>query len=249
MSNTNKHYIEEEYATEQSRFFKRDIGFIFLYIFLVNILPIIIVFLTFGLVAVFTQQAPWGFSFPISMNISYLLAVIISLAIFRRMHEDAFIPMIRSQIVASAKYKWHILISFTLSVVLFLLLNHFNIFVLNVDAFTVFDIYPLIKGYGSISLIAIFSLTIILNTLICQLIFRHILIQELSRLIPLKITIVLSVILETLYYYPYINTWWEFIPALILASSATYLYLKSYRNFMVSYFYQLAVILVLHIFM
>ncbi|PAJ17100.1 hypothetical protein APW96_11205 [Staphylococcus aureus] len=27
MSNTNKHYIEEEYATEQSRFFKRDIGF------------------------------------------------------------------------------------------------------------------------------------------------------------------------------------------------------------------------------
>lgn len=33
MSNTNKHYIEEEYATEQSRFFKRDIGFIFLYIF------------------------------------------------------------------------------------------------------------------------------------------------------------------------------------------------------------------------
>lgn len=58
MSNTNKHYIEEEYATEQSRFFKRDIGFIFLYIFLVNILPIIIVFLTFGLVAIFTQQAP-----------------------------------------------------------------------------------------------------------------------------------------------------------------------------------------------
>ena len=36
----------------------------------------------------------------------------------------------------------------------------------------------------------------------------------------------------------------EFIPALILASSATYLYLKSNRNFMVSYFYQLAVILV-----
>lgn len=183
------------------------------------------------------------------MNISYLLAVIISLAIFRLMHEDAFIPMIRSQIVASAKYKWHILISFTLSVVLFLLLNHFNIFALNVDSFTVFDIYPLIKGYGSISLIAIFSLTIILNTLICQLIFRHILIQELSRLIPLKITIVLSIILETLFYYPYINTWWEFIPALILAGSATYLYLKSYRNFMVSYFYQLAVILVLHIFM
>ncbi|EMC3422109.1 hypothetical protein VDA34_001276, partial [Staphylococcus aureus] len=113
MSNTNKHYIEEEYATEQSRFFKRDIGFIFLYIFLVNILPIIIVFLTFGLVAVFTQQAPWGFSFPISMNISYLLAVIISLAIFRRMHEDAFVPMIRTQIIASTKYKWHILISFT----------------------------------------------------------------------------------------------------------------------------------------
>ncbi len=183
------------------------------------------------------------------MNISYLLAVIISLAIFRRMHEDAFIPMIRTQIVASAKYKWHILISFTLSIVLFLLLNHFDIFALNVDSFTVFDIYPLIRDYGSISLIAIFSLTIILNTLICQLIFRHILIQELSRLIPLKITIVLSVILETLYYYPYINTWWEFIPALILASSATYLYLKSNRNFMVSYFYQLAVILVLHIFM
>ncbi|HDI7565614.1 TPA: hypothetical protein PO283_002713, partial [Staphylococcus aureus] len=85
--------------------------------------------------------------------------------------------------------------------------------------------------------------------LICQLIFRHILIQELSRIMPLKITIVLSIILETLFYYPYINTWWEFIPALILASSATYLYLKSYRNFMVSYFYQLAVILVLHIFM
>ncbi len=33
MSNTNKHYIEEEYATEQSRFFKRDIGFIFLIYF------------------------------------------------------------------------------------------------------------------------------------------------------------------------------------------------------------------------
>ncbi|HGZ9273018.1 TPA: hypothetical protein ACOFO0_002879, partial [Staphylococcus aureus] len=28
MSHTKKHYIEEEYATEQSRFFKRDIGFI-----------------------------------------------------------------------------------------------------------------------------------------------------------------------------------------------------------------------------
>ncbi|HCY6598039.1 TPA: hypothetical protein O1211_000037 [Staphylococcus aureus] len=245
MSNTNKHYIEEEYATEQSRFFKRDIGFIFLYIFLVNILPIIIVFLTFGLVA----QAPWGFSFPISMNISYLLAVILSLAIFRRMHEDAFIPMIRSQIIASTKYKWHILISFTLSIVLFLLLNYFDIFALNVDAFTVFDIYPLIRDYGSISLIVMLWLTIILNTLICQLIFRHILIQELSRIMPLKITIVLSIILETLFYYPYIDTWWEFIPALILASSATYLYLKSNRNFMVSYFYQLAVILVLHIFM
>ncbi|CDR27661.1 CPBP family lipoprotein N-acylation protein LnsB [Staphylococcus schweitzeri] len=248
MSNTNKHYIEE-YATEQSRFFKRDIGFIFLYIFLVNILPIVIVFSTLGLIAIFTQQAPWDFFFPISLNISCLLAVIISLAIFRWMHEDAFIPMIRSQIVASAKYKWHILISFTLSVVLFSLLSHFDIFALNVDSFTAFDIYSLIKGYGSISLIAIFSLIIILNILICQLIFRHILIQELSRLIPLKITIVLSVILETLYYYPYINTWWEFIPALILASSTTLLYLKSNRNFMVSYFYQLAVILALHIFM
>lgn len=249
MSNTNKQYIDEEYATEQSRFFKRDIGFIFLYIFLVNILPIVIVFSTLGLIAIFTQQAPWDFFFPISLNISCLLAVIISLAIFRWMHEDAFIPMIRSQVIASAKYKWHILISFTLSIILFLLLNHFDIFALNVDSFTAFDIYSLIKGYGSISLITLFSLIIILNILICQLIFRHILIQELSRLIPLKITIVLSVILETLYYYPYINTWWEFIPALILASSTTLLYLKSNRNFMVSYFYQLAVILVLHIFM
>lgn len=248
MSITNKHYIEE-YATEQSKFFKRDIGFIFLYIFLVNILPIVIVFSTLGLIAIFTQQAPWDFFFPISLNISCLLAVIISLAIFRWMHEDAFVPMIRTQIIASAKYKWHILISFTLSIILFLLLNHFDIFALNVDSFTAFDIYSLIKGYGSISLIALFSLIIILNILICQLIFRHILIQELSRLIPLKITIVLSVILETLYYYPYINTWWEFIPALILASSTTLLYLKSNRNFMVSYFYQLAVILALHIFM
>lgn len=248
MSITNKHYIEE-YATEQSKFFKRDIGFIVLYIFLVNILPIVIVFSTLGLIAIFTQQAPWDFFFPISLNISCLLAVIISLAIFRWMHEDAFVPMIRTQIIASAKYKWHILISFTLSIILFLLLNHFDIFALNVDSFTAFDIYSLIKGYGSISLIALFSLIIILNILICQLIFRHILIQELSRLIPLKITIVLSVILETLYYYPYINTWWEFIPALILASSTTLLYLKSNRNFMVSYFYQLAVILALHIFM
>lgn len=249
MSNTNKQYLDEEYATEQSRFFKRDIGFIFLYIFLVNILPIVIVFSTLGLIAIFTQQAPRDFFFPISLNISCLLAVIISLAIFHRMHEDAYVPMIRTQIIASTKYKWHILISFTLSIILFLLLNHFDIFALNVDSFTAFDIYSLIKGYGSISLIALFSLIIILNILICQLIFRHILIQELSRLIPLKITIVLSVILETLYYYPYINTWWEFIPALILASSTTLLYLKSNRNFMVSYFYQLAVILVLHIFM
>lgn len=249
MSNTNKHYIEEEYATEQSRFFKRDFGFIFLYIFLVNILPIVIVFSTLGLTAIFTQQAPWDFFFPISLNISCLLAVIISLAIFRRMHEDAFVPMIRTQIIASTKYKWHILISFTLSIVVFLLLNYFDIFALNVDAFTVFDIYPLIRGYGSISLMVMLWLTIILNTLICQLIFRHILIQELSRIMPLKITIVLSIILETLFYYPFINTRWEFIPALILASSATYLYLKSSRNFMVSYFYQLAVILVLHIFM
>ncbi|GJF43199.1 CPBP family lipoprotein N-acylation protein LnsB [Staphylococcus argenteus] len=249
MSNTNKHYIDEEYATKQSRFFKRDIGFIFLYIFLIYILPIIIVFLTFGLVAIFTQQAPWGLSFPIAMNISYLLAVIISLAIFRWMHEDTFIPMIRSQIIASTKYKWHIFISFTLSIVLFLLLNYFDIFALNVDPFTVLDHYLLIEGYGSISLMIMFWLIIILNILIYQLIFRHILIQELSRLIPLKITIALSVILETLYYYSFINTWWEFIPALILASGATFLYLRSNNNFMVSYFYQLAVILVLHIFM
>ncbi|MDI1801651.1 hypothetical protein QI487_23180, partial [Staphylococcus aureus] len=88
--------------------------------------------------------------------------------------------------------------------VLFLLLNYFDIFALNVDAFTVFDIYPLIRDYGSISLIVMLWLTIILNTLICQLIFRHILIQELSRIMPLKITIVLSIILETLFYYPYI---------------------------------------------
>ncbi|MDN8966384.1 hypothetical protein Q0P08_14960, partial [Staphylococcus aureus] len=89
-----------------------------------------------------------------------LLAVIISLAIFRRMHEDAFVPMIRTQIIASTKYKWHILISFTLSAVLFLLLNYFDIFALNVDAFTVFDIYPLIRDYGSISLIVMLWLTI-----------------------------------------------------------------------------------------
>ncbi|MBE5676255.1 hypothetical protein HUZ99_07470 [Staphylococcus sp. SS87] len=248
MSHTNKHYIEE-YATAQSRFFKRDIVFIFLYLFLVNILPIIIVYSTLGLIAIFTQQAPLDFLFPLSLNLSFLLAVVISLAIFRFMHVDKFVPMIRSQIIASAKYKWHILISFTICIVIFLLLNHFDIFALNVDAFTTFDIYSLIKRYSSISIIAILLLIIILNVLINQLIFRHILIQELSRLIPLKITIVLSVILETLYYYPYINTWWEFIPALILASSTTLLYLKSNRNFMVSYFYQLAVILVLHIFM
>lgn len=37
MSNTNKHYIEEEYATEQSRFFKRDIGFFsFIYFWLTS---------------------------------------------------------------------------------------------------------------------------------------------------------------------------------------------------------------------
>ena len=118
MSNTNKHYIEEEYATEQSRFSNVILDlFSFTYFWLTSCRSLS--FLTFGLVAIFTQQAPWDFSFPISMNISYLLAVILSLAIFRRMHEDAFIPMIRSQIVASTKYKWHILISFTLSIVLF----------------------------------------------------------------------------------------------------------------------------------
>ncbi len=119
MSNTNKHYIEEEYATEQSRFSNVILDlFSFIYFWLTSCQSLSSL-LTFGLVAVFTQQAPWGFSFPISMNISYLLAVIISLAIFRRMHEDAFVPMIRTQIIASTKYKWHILISFTLSVVLF----------------------------------------------------------------------------------------------------------------------------------
>ncbi len=38
MSNTNKHYIEEGIPLLNNRVFKRDIGFIFLYIFLVNIL-------------------------------------------------------------------------------------------------------------------------------------------------------------------------------------------------------------------
>ncbi|MDN8883641.1 hypothetical protein Q0M56_14145, partial [Staphylococcus aureus] len=78
----------------------------------------------------FTQQATFGFSIPISMNISYLHAVIISLAIFRRMHEDAFVPMKRTQIIASTKNKCHILISFTLIAVLILLLNYFDNFAL-----------------------------------------------------------------------------------------------------------------------
>ena len=62
MSNTNKHYIEEEYATEQSRFSNVILDlFSFIYFWLTSCQSLS--FLTFGLVAVFTQQAPWGFSF------------------------------------------------------------------------------------------------------------------------------------------------------------------------------------------
>lgn len=237
------HKFKQQSLTPSSRLYKRDFIFIIIYIALLILMPIIIVFGTLGLTAVITQQPPNDSLFPIALSVSILMAQIIALFIFYRMHQLYIIPLLKFHVTQSRsnQVRWRLII-ITLVVIIVLYVIHLlaNLSELQ-DTDLAMTSYTNIMQHSKLAMIIMGLSTIIVKPILDQLIFRYILIQELAKKLPLQLVIAISMVCEVIVQSYHFDTIFDAIAILIIVSGATYLYLSSNYNLIVSYYYQVLI--------
>ena len=70
------------------------------------------------------------------------------------------------------------------------------------------------------------------------IIYKHIIIHELSKKWPTAVTIILSIMIETMVHVYDMMSVWEMLPFLIMAIGSTLIYIKSGMNLAAAYLYQ-----------
>ncbi|EHJ08179.1 CPBP family lipoprotein N-acylation protein LnsB [Staphylococcus simiae] len=237
------HKSKQQSLSPSSRLYKRDFFFIIIYIALLILVPIIVVFGTLGLTAAITQQPPNDSLFPITLSVSILIAQVIALVIFYKMHQSYVKSYLQQQVMHSriSHTKWRLVIV-TLIVIAILsviqLLSQFSpIHILDLSTTS----YASVIMHSKLAMLAVGLSTIIVKPMLDQLIFRYIFIHELAKKFPLRLMIALSILCEVVVQSYHVDSIVDVIPWLIIASGATYLYISSHYNLIVSYYYQVSI--------
>ncbi|MBO1198527.1 hypothetical protein J3T65_03190 [Staphylococcus simiae] len=236
--NSNQHTL-----SSSSRIDKRMFIFVLIYIAMLILVPIIVVFGTLGLTAAITQQPPNASLFPITLSVSILLAQIVALIIFYKMYQSRVKSFIQQQImqsrISNTKRRLIVvtLIVIAILCVIQLLSQCSPVQILDISTTS----YTSVIMHSKLAILAVSLSTIIVKPMLDQLIFRYIFIHELAKKFPLRLVIPLSILCEVIVQSYHFDSIVDVIPWLIIASGATYLYISSHYNLIVSYYYQVAI--------
>ncbi|WP_331246009.1 CPBP family lipoprotein N-acylation protein LnsB [Staphylococcus capitis] len=222
---------------------KKDILLIPAYIFFQSIIPIIVVFGTLGITAMITQHAPPAWFYNLSLSISFVLAQGLVLMLFFALHKFYIASVASRQFKNAKKYVRQILIVVMITFVLMLLIEWFVQWLPASLRFSATQYERRVEGLflHPIALCFTFISMVILRPMIEQLIYRHIIIHELGKKWNKKIMIVISIVIESIVHTYDMASIFEIIPYLLIASGATYLYIRTGQNLAVAYLYQVGV--------
>lgn len=222
---------------------KRDFLIIPLYIFFQIVLPIIVVFGTLGITAMITQRPVPLVLYNLSLSIGFLLAQVSTLYIFYKMHESTVMAIM---ITSLKRVSSHIkkLVVFVVITIILVVSYHWTLKLMQptLDYQSTQYARRLDGLFNEPSaLIITFIVMVILRPLTEQLIYRHILIFELGKVIPKWSVILLSIIIETLVHVYDMDSWLEILPFAFIAIVTTGLYVKTNYNLMVAYSFQVSI--------
>ena len=237
------HKSKQQSLPSSSRLYKRDFFFIIIYIALLILVPIIVVFGTLGLTAAITQQPPNDSLFPITLSISILLAQIVALFTFYKMHQSHVKSYVQQQVMQSriSNTKWRLVVVTLVVIVLLCVIQFLSQF----SSLHVLDLsttsYASVIMHSKLAILGVGLSIFIVKPILDQIIFRYILIHELAKKFPLRLVIALSILCEVVVQSYHYDSIFDVIPWLIIASGATYLYISSNYNLIVSYYYQVLI--------
>ncbi|AXV41535.1 CPBP family intramembrane metalloprotease [Staphylococcus warneri] len=231
----------------QPQIMKKDFLIIPIYILFQMVVPIIIVFGTLGLTAMITQKPPAQFLYNLSLSIGFVLAQFLVLFIFFAMHKFDIAQVMKRQLHYARNKTLHILLTIIGVVIVMCLLRWlFNMFGIGPTQYErrvegLFH-YPSALCFTMISMV-------ILRPMVEVIIYKHIIIHELSKKWPTAVTIILSIMIETMVHVYDMMSVWEMLPFLIMAFGSTVIYIKSGMNLAAAYLYQAGIQCVLFIIM
>lgn len=228
---------------------KKDFILIPAFIIFQSFIPIIIVFGTLGVTAMLTQHAPPEWFYNLSLSISFVLAQFLVLFLFFAIHKRYIADIARRQFYFAKKHVNRIVIVVMIVFVLMLLIEWLVQFLplsLNYNA-TQYErrveglfLHPIAIGFTFISMV-------ILRPMVEALIYRHLVIHELGKKLNKKLAIAVSIVAEALVHVYDMASVLELIPYLLIASGATYIYVKSGENLASSYIFQASIQLLIFI--
>lgn len=222
---------------------KRDFLLIPAYIFCQSIIPIIVVFGTLGITAMITQHAPPEWFYNLSLSISFVTAQGLVLMLFFALHKFYIARVTRRQFKKAKKYVRQILIVVMMTFVLMLLIEWLVQWLPASLRFSATQYERRVEGLflHPIALCFTFISMVVMRPMIEQLIYRHIMIHELGKKWNKKIIIVISIVVEAFVHTYDMVSIFEMIPYLLIASGATYLYIRTGQNLAVAYLFQVGV--------
>lgn len=219
---------------------KRNFILIPAYILLQSIVPIIVVFGSFGITAMITQQAPPQWLYHFSLSLSFVIAQGLILVIFYKMHQSEINDVVKQQwIVAKNKIIKIVIVAIVVYLLLIIvrvigtaLPNHLSYHLTQYEQRTL----GLFKS--PYVLLVTFISMVFLRPMVEQIIYRYLIIHELGKVWNRQFVIGLSIVIETIVHVYDMASIFEILPYIVIASSATILYIKSRDNLIVAYIFQ-----------
>lgn len=224
---------------EKERVVRKDFLIIPAYIILKVFLPIILVFGVLGIWAMVSQYPPPQMMYSLMLIISFLLAEGMTLALFYSFHPDQFLDTLKAQF---HKLRSHLVL---LGIVTSLVI----IVIIGIQVLMYSSTFPLsyTKTQQEIRLSGMFKhpqlliLTwisfVVLRPLVEELIFRHLLIKEMGKVVPIFVVVLLSLISEVFFQVYDMVSILEIIPYMIMSLGSIYIYIRTRQNLMASYIY------------
>ena len=228
---------------------KKDFLLVPIFLFFQILMPIIIVFGVLDVTAMITQDPPPLYFYNLTLSISFVIAQFIVIVAFFALHKFYIVDVARRQFHFAKQH-----LGMVIATTSFVLLAYYSV---NFGVSMLPSPLSYDKTQAQIRLEGLFNhpsaiiftfiTMVIFRPLIEELIFRHLIIHELSKRFSLTFMIGLSLVIEVLAHVYDLISWLEILPYMILSLGAIIVYLRSDKNLAASFLYHSSVQLVIFI--
>ncbi|PTK68378.1 CPBP family lipoprotein N-acylation protein LnsB [Staphylococcus borealis] len=233
-----------------SQIVKKDFLLIPIYIMLQILVPIIIVFGVLGIYAMITQDPPPLYLYNLTLSISFVIAQFVVIVSFFALHKYDIADVALRQYRIAKRHYIPLIITVTLfALLLFYAINVVAQYLPKPIGYDITQAQLRLEGLFNhpSAIVFTFITMVVLQPLIQELIYRHLMIHELGKRLNVSVVIVLSIVIEVgVQVYDFISVM-EVIPYSILSLGAIVIYMRTGKNLAASYLYHSSVQFILFI--